>query len=92
MKTKSILLALLCGAAALAAGEQQLSNEYWNVKIDPQNGCKGTSVIYKPFGKELVNTWTQKKPRRRPAFYFGGAWGGHMGGSYGDEQGTTPYR
>ena len=92
MKTKSILLTLLCGAAALAAGEQQLSNEYWNVKIDPQNGCKGTSVIYKPFGKELVNTWTQKKRRRGPAFYFGGAWGGHMGGSYGDEQGTTPYK
>ena len=92
MKTKCILLAPLCCACALTAAELQLSNEYWNVKIDPQSGCKGASVVYKPFGKELVNTWGMKKRRRGPAVSFGGAWAGHMGGSYNDEQGTTPYK
>ena len=90
MKLKTILLSLV-PAVSLTAGSVQLSNEYWDVKIDPDNGCKVTNMVYKPAGKELVNTWKQQK-RRQGSTMFGGVWGGHMGGSYSDEQGVTPYK
>ena len=78
MKLKTILLSLV-PAVSLTAGSVQLSNEYWDVKIDPDNGCKVTNMVYKPAGKELVNTWKPQK-RRQGSTMFGGVWGGHMGG------------
>lgn len=90
MKLKTSLLSLV-PAVSLTAGSVQLSNEYWDVKIDPDNGCKVTNMVYKPAGKELVNTWKPQK-RRQGSTMFGGVWGGHMGGSYSDEQGVTPYK
>ena len=90
MKLKTVLLSLV-PAVSLTAGSVQLSNEYWDVKVDPDNGMKGTSIVCKSTGKEQVNTWFLQK-RRHGDVMFGGAWGGHMAGSYSDEQGVTPYK
>ncbi|GEM_PF-5821338 len=69
----------------------RLSNDFWDIKIAIDSGAKASSIVYKPCDKELVNTWRQVQLHGSPV-QMGGAWGGHMGGSYNDEQGTTPYQ
>lgn len=68
-----------------------LTNDFWDIKVAADSGGKASSIVYKPRGKELVNTWRQVQFHGVPV-QSGGAWGGHMGGSYSDEQGTTPYQ
>ena len=84
-------LSTITAAAALSAGSIELSNEYWSVSVDPANGCRASKLILKSSGKDLINTWQSVKRHAGP-IQFGGVWGGHMAGSYNDEQGTTPYK
>lgn len=91
MKLKYVFLLLFFPLCALLAEPLRLSNEFWDIAAEPGSGGRASGIVYKPRNKELVNFWKEVQARggsRR----LGGAWGGHMSGSYNDEQGAEPYQ
>ena len=68
-----------------------LENEFWSVQVEPDFGGRASSIIYKPKKLEIVNTWEDRNVHGEK-IKFAGAFGGHVTGSYLDEQINEPYR
>lgn len=88
---------MIAAAVTASAAPVTLENEFWKITLEPEYGARASAMTIKENGEELVKNW--KKPARkigkRPPTkqqYQGGALGGHMCGSYLDEQLDAEYQ
>ncbi len=82
---------LMLVSASLFADSIELQNEFWNIRMEPDHGARASSIVYKPKELQAVNTWNDRNIHGKDV-KFAGAFGGHVTGSYLDEQIHEPYR
>lgn len=90
----AVILAAGLGIGAEAA-PLTLENQFWKIQLEPEQGGRCSSLLVKENGEELVKGWdavkNQGKRKQVKPQYSGGIWGGHMCGSYQDEQLEASY-